>query len=85
MNRHAMSQYFPGAMFPYPFIPTVTKPTRVTYRSGMLTDNIFNGNYVEIFSSLGEIPHADLSDHFRVCQIIYSNYVPSVDNSFNKT
>ena len=82
VDKHAPSQDFADAMFSHSFFPVITKPTRVTDQSVTLIDNIFCNNYVDNSSSLAGILYTDISDHFPVYHIDYSDDVPMVDNSF---
>ena len=84
IDKHAPSQDFADAMFSHSFFPVITKPTRVTDKSATLIDNIFYNNYVENSSSLAGILYTDISDHFPVYHIDYSDDVPMVDSSFKK-
>ena len=84
VDKHAPSQDFADAMFSHSFFHVITKPTRVTDKSVTLIDNIFYNNYVENSSSLAEILYTDMSDHFPVYHIDYSDDIPVVDNSFKK-
>ena len=56
----------------------------MTDKSATLIDNIFYNNYVENSSSLAGILYTDISDHFPVYHIDYSDDVPMVENSFKK-
>ena len=82
VDKHAPIQDFADAMFSHSFFPVITKPTRVTDKSATLIDNIFYNNYVENSSSWAGILYTDISDHFPVYHIDYSDDVPVVDNSF---
>ena len=84
IDKHAASQDFADAMFSHSFFPTITKPTRVTDKSATLIDNIFYNNYVQNSRSLAGILYTDISDHFPVYHIVYSDDAPLVDNSFKK-
>ena len=81
VDKHAPRQDFADAMFSHCFFPVINKPTRVT-ESATLIDNIFYNNYVENSNSLAGILYTDISDHFPVYHIDYSDDVPMVENSF---
>ena len=70
--------------FPILFFPVITKPTRVTDKSTTLIDNIFYNSCVENSRSLAGILYTDISDHFPVYHIDYSDVVPLADNLFKK-
>ena len=84
IDKHAASQDFADAMFSHSFFPVITKPTRVTDKSATLIDNIFYNNCVENSRSLAGILYADISEHFPVYHIDYSDVVPLTDNLFKK-
>ena len=84
IDKRAPSQDFAEALFSHSFFPFITKPTRVTDKSATLIDNIFYNNNVENSSSLAGILYTDISDHFPVYHIDYSDDVSMVDNSFKK-
>ena len=74
IDKHAASQDFADAMFPHSFFPTITKPTRMTVKSATLINNIiFYNNYVENSKILAGILYTDISDHFPVYHIDYSD------------
>ena len=56
----------------------------MTDESATLIDNIFYNNYVQNSRSLAGILYTDISDHFPVYHIDYSDDAPLVDNSFKK-
>ena len=82
IDKHAASQDFADAMFSHSFFPTISKPTRVTDKSATLIDNIFFNNYVQNSRSLAGILDTDISDHFPVYHIDFSDDAPLVVNSF---
>ena len=83
-DNHAASQDFADVMFSHSFFPAITKPTRVTYKSATLIDNIFYNSYVENTSVITGILYTDISDHFPVFHIDYSVCAPLVNKSFKK-
>ena len=84
IDKHAASQDLADALFSHSLFPVVTKPTRVTNKSATLIDIIFYNNCVENSRSLAGILYTDISDHFPVYHIDYSDVVPLTDNLFKK-
>ena len=59
-----------------PFVPLVTKPTRITSHSSSLIDNIFTNKIDKIDKSLNGIILSDISDHLpilHICDLDNSN------------
>ena len=84
IDKHAASKDFADAMFSHFFFPVITKPTRVTDKSATLLNNIFYNNCAENSRSLAGILYTDISDHFPVYHIDYSDIVPLTGNLFKK-
>ena len=72
-ESHAPTQNFIDNLYTNSFFPRITKPTRVTHRSATLIDNIFCNNFSN-FSTLSGILYTDISDHFPIFHIDYSNH-----------
>ena len=66
------------------FFPTITKPTRVNERSCTLIDNIFCNNLSDDTNSLSGILYCDVSDHYPVYHIDYSNHIDVSCKTFKK-
>ena len=84
IDSHKESQDFVDIMFSHYFIPTITKPTRVSKRSGTLIDNIFCNTDSEDTFSLSGILYTDVSDHFPVFHIDFSNCMSVSNKTFKK-
>ena len=65
-------------MFSHSYVPCINKPTRVTRRSCTLIDNIFCNTIAEDTKNVSGILYNDVSDHFPVFHIDYTNHF---DNS----
>ena len=82
IERHRDSQDFVDTMFSHYFVPTISKPTRVNGRSCTLIDNIFCNNFSDDTNSLSRILYTDVSDHYPVYHIDYSNCIDSSCKTF---
>ena len=65
-------------------IPSITKPTRVTQKSCSLIDNIYVNNFSDGSNSLSGILYCDVSDHFPVFHIDYSDCVVLPRKTFTR-
>ena len=74
-DKHTASQEFLDIMFSHSFLPCITKPTRIAKSSSTLIDNIFSNDCRESTASLSGILYTDVSDHFPVYYIDYSDAV----------
>ena len=71
-------------MFSHSFFPCITKPTRVSKTSCTLIDNIFSNDFCETNTTVSGILYTDVSDHFPVYYINYSDSVNVNEMSFKK-
>ena len=80
-DTHAATNDFLNSLLSHSFLPTITKPTRVTDLSSTLIDNIFTNSSRSVFKS-GIILH-DLSDHFPIMLHVNLavNFKPPNNNS----
>ena len=72
IDSHCETHTFTDNMFSYSLLPIITKPTRVTASSATLIDNIFTSSVSndQVFNG---ILYSDISDHFPIFHIDYSN------------
>ena len=84
VERHQDSQDFVDTMYSHYFVPTISKPTRVTQRSCTLIDNIFGNNFSNDTDSLSGILYTDVSDHYPVFHIDYTNSNETSSKTFKK-
>ena len=75
-SNHSKTEDFLENVFFEGFLPTITKPTRVTPTSATLIDHIYTNNIISEFQS--GIILTDVADHFGTYHITY-------DNMINKT
>ena len=75
LEKHSATQDHIDIMLSNSLIPTITKPTRVTSKTCSLIDNIFVNNFTDGSNSLSGILYCDVSDHFPVFHIDYSDSV----------
>ena len=64
-----MSQEFLDLLFSNSFVPTITKPTRVTSSSATLIDNIYCNAISNNNDNLSGILYTDITDHFSIFYI----------------
>ena len=78
IDSHNDTHEFSDILFSHSFIPYITKPTRITSKSATLIDNIFSTGFTECDNNvLNGILYTDITDHFPVFHIDYSNNTPS--------
>ena len=63
-NHHTPTQEFIDTLFSFAFIPLISNPTRLTFYSATLIDNIFTNNLSQ--NVLNGVVLNDLSDHLPV-------------------
>ena len=63
-NHHTPTQEFIDTLFSHAFIPLISNPTRLTFYSATLIDNIFTNNLSQ--NVLNGIVLNDLSNHLLV-------------------
>ena len=71
VDKHIGTHDFLDIIYENTLFPAITKPTRVTINSATLIDNIFIP--IENEETLQGILYTDISDHFPVFVIDYSN------------
>ena len=71
-------------MLSHSLVPTITKPTRVTQKSCSLIDNIYTNNFSGSSNCLSGILYTDISDHYPVFHIDYSDNVVFPRKTFTK-
>merc|ERR1712004_28510 len=71
VDKHIGTHDFLDIIYENTLFPAITKPTRVTINSATLIDNIFIP--IENEETLQRILYTDISDHFPVFVIDYSN------------
>ena len=83
IENHVDSHEFADLMFSHSLIPSITKPTRISSRSATLIDNIFSNNLQDenVFTGL---LYTDISDHFPIFHIDYSNTMNTSEKIFTK-
>ena len=84
LEHHPDTQDHIDIMLSNSLIPTITKPTRVTQKTCSLIDNIFVNNFSDGSNSISGILYCDVSDHFPVFHIDYSDHVVLPRRSFIK-
>ena len=67
-NSHEKTNHLIDNICSRGFVPSITKPTRVTWTSATLIDHIFTNNIHS--KSVSGIIVTDVADHFGVFQII---------------
>ena len=78
-NNHLPTQRFIETMYSFSYLPTITKPTRVTDTNATLIDNIFCNEAINNDLSQG-IFYVDLTDHFPVFTICKKFGIMPSDN-----
>ena len=71
VDVHTKSEEFMNNMLSSHYIPTISKPTRVTEFSATLIDNFFVSSLTNQLESA--IVYNDISDHFPICLKINLN------------
>jgi len=61
INSHSKTEEFLNTLLSFSFLPTITKPTRITSDTSTLLDNIFTNCFEHLISS--DIVFEDISDH----------------------
>ena len=84
LEQHSDTQEHVDIMLSNSLIPAITKPTRVTQKTCSLIDNIFVNNFSDGSNSLSGILYCDVSDHFPVFHIDYSDCVVLPRKTFTK-
>ena len=84
IDRHGPSNEHIDLLYSYGFFPCVTKPTRVSKTSSTLIDNIFTNNFSDISTTLSAILYTDISDHFPILFIDYSDYLNIPKQKYTK-
>jgi Skp family chaperone for outer membrane proteins len=74
-STHQSTYEFINTMFSSSFIPLINRPTRVTANTATLIDNIFTNRH-DLGKHINGIIPTDVSDHFSVFHIIYTDDVP---------
>ena len=72
-DSHAPTQEFVDIMYSNSLFPSITKPTRVNTKSATLIDNIFGNDIMKNTDVFTGILYTDISDHFPIFYIDYSN------------
>jgi len=75
-DKHLPTSNFLDILYANSILPTTTKPTRVTKNSATLIDNIFCSVKVLESSTFGGVLVTDVSDHYPIFHINYSNGIP---------
>ena len=73
-DTHLLTSNFIETMYSASLFPLITKPTRVTEHSATLIDNIFC-NDIHDFHHFNGIFYADITDHYPIFSINYSNQI----------
>ena len=84
LDQHSDTQEHIDIMLSNSLIPTITKPTRVTPKTCSLIDNIFVNNFTDGSNSVSGILYCDVSDHFPVFHIDYSESVVLPRKTFTR-
>jgi hypothetical protein len=63
-STHLPTQVFMDTLISYSFVPTITKPTRVTNFTSTLLDNFFVN--CSMFECVSAVVYNDISDHFPI-------------------
>ena len=84
VDKHTSTQDFLDLMFSHSCIPRITKPTRVSSTSCTLIDNIFSNNNSEAATSVSGIFYTDISDHFPVFHIDFSDCFDITELTYKK-
>ena len=71
-------------MFAHSFFPCITKPTRMSKTSCTLIDNIFTNDLNENTASVSGIFYTDISDHFPVYHIDFTDSVNVSESCYKK-
>ena len=79
-DKHLPSQEFIDTLFSHAFLPSITKPTRVTNTSATLIDNIFGNDFTNDVNTFSGILYTDISDHFPIFHIDHSYCLKSTEN-----
>ena len=82
-DNHTPTQNFIDNLYSNSFFPSITKPTRVTHKSATLIDNIFQ-NSLNNVTTLSGILYTDISDHFPIFHIDYTNHTKSPETFIQK-
>ena len=70
IESHGPTCDYNDTMYSNGFIPIITRPTRITYSSAILIDNIFTNQFSsQLRESLQGILLTDISDHYPVFYI----------------
>ena len=77
-NDHLPTSEFYELMYSYSYLPTITKPTRVTADTATLIDNIFS-NDSRVNEHRSGILYTDISDHFPIF-----SFNPNVSTSYSE-
>lgn len=64
INEHTDSNVFYNCLTSYHYLPTITRPTRITTNTSSLIDNIYCSSWSKLLYSYVIV--SDLSDHFPV-------------------
>ena len=83
-DKHSDTQDHIDTMLSHSLVPTITKPTRVTQKSCSLIDNIYTNNFSGSSNCLSGILYTDISDHYPVFHIDYSDNVVFPRKTFTK-
>jgi len=84
--NHPGTDDFLNELMAFGFLPSVTRPTRITEATATLIDNIFTNFHENITSSL--IAYDDISDHFPIIVNISLSQVdhkPNIESTFSRT
>lgn len=63
------SKQFIEQLFTSSFLPVINKPTRITYHTATLIDNIFTNNINNIRNSKSGVIFSDISDHLPIVHV----------------
>ena len=74
-DTHNATQNFLNIMYSNSLLPNITKLSRVSSKSATLIDNIFSNSLLGNQSVLTGLMYCDISDHFPIFHIDYSNKI----------
>ena len=85
IEAHSPTSDYNDIMYSNGFIPLITRPSRVTYSSATLIDNIFANQFSsQLGESLQGILLTDISDHYPISYIAKSMTNKKVNTSVSK-
>src|SRR6476469_6321869 len=75
-DQHADTEEFLNTLLSFSFLPTITRPTRITENTSTLLDNIFANCFENVSSS--HIVYDDISDHLPTILALNVTQPPNV-------